>query len=154
MRSCLGVILCAVILCVFVSDSCGQEKQQTEQKFSATLPDGMLVELIGLRHYSIKDLPKNRDQDYIWWQPDGSTLEIPPVASNSNSSVSDSYYFVLCIKGKMDCNSKVSGLFGSTNASSVIKKEPMYKNDDLRYFTLNFPSGQKESTIFSWIGHK
>lgn len=46
--------------------------------FTAKLPNGISVELIGLRNYRIRDLEKLKDRDYPWWKPNGTLLSEPP----------------------------------------------------------------------------
>ena len=47
-------------------------------EFTATLPDGTTVELVGLRCFDKLDLEKFKDRDIPWWRPDGSSLRRPP----------------------------------------------------------------------------
>jgi hypothetical protein len=100
---CIWMLACLAGIPAFrVTDNSAAE-------FTATLPDGTTVELIGLRYYSIQDLEKFKDKDYPWWRPDGTILLEPPDAGKGRTSSTGSYWFVIRIKGGKGCDFKAIG---------------------------------------------
>jgi hypothetical protein len=117
-------------------------------EFAATLPDDTIVELIGLRNYSIRDLEKFKDRNYPWWRPDGTILSEPPDTWKGRTSSTGSYWFVIRVEGSKDCDFKAVGPHGNDlTVQPVRRKAQGLEEEDLRYFTLRFSPSQTQGDI-------
>ena len=117
-------------------------------EFSATLPDGTTVELIGLRNYSIQDLEKFKDRNYPWWRPDGTVLSEPPDTGKWRTSDTGSYWFVIRVEGGKNCDFKAVGPHDNDlTVQPVRRKAQGFEEDDLRYFSLRFSPNQTQVDI-------
>ena len=83
------------ILICFVGISTCAATEESKEKFTAILPDGTTIELVGLRNYSYLDLQQFKDGNFPWWRPDGTTIVEPPDTNNWQTSSSESYWFVI-----------------------------------------------------------
>lgn len=136
-----------ILACLFWISAYGSAEQNNED-FTATLPDGTTIELVGLRNYSILDLEKFEDRDYPWWRPDGTVMPELPDTRTSRTSVAASYYFVIRIRDGENHTCKAVGPWGADlTVDEVTRKAPGFADDDLRYFTLRFTPDQREANI-------
>jgi hypothetical protein len=117
-------------------------------KFSVILPNGTMVELIGLRNFSMSDLEKFKNRNYPWWKPDGTVLANPPDTWKGRTSQSGSYWFVFRVKGDKNCDFKAVGPYNDDlTVQPVRRKTPGFQEDDLRYFPLEFAPNQKQGDV-------
>jgi len=121
------------------------ETKVSQPEFSVKLPDGTMVELIGLR-YCMAGVPKfKQDGNYIWWRPDGTLLQTAPDERNWTTSWRGSYFFVLCLRGTGDYSCKADNLWSEDlDMQPVVRKGKGFETNDLRRFVLRFDPGQEE----------
>jgi len=120
--------------------------EQVNEKFIATLPNGIKVELIGVAYHNIEDGPK------LWWRPDGQVLTDEPYRRPNMYSTGSAEYsireIVVCIAGTEDYSSTAFSSLGRSHTRPGIPKDvnnvPL---SELRSFTCKFDHGQKEDTI-------
>ena len=67
-----------LILGCFLSISTYVATGESKQNFTAKIPDGTTIELVGLRYFDIRYLKKFTDRDISRWRADGSPLPDPP----------------------------------------------------------------------------
>jgi hypothetical protein len=139
---CIFILACLTgIAAVLSADACAAE-------FTATLPNGTTVELIGLRNYSILDLEKFKDRNYPWWRLDGTALPEPPDSYKGRTSSPKTYWFVMRVEGNKDCDFKAVGPYDvDLTVQPVRQKAQGLEQDDLRYFTLRFSPSQTQGDI-------
>ncbi|MBN2591286.1 MAG: redoxin domain-containing protein [Sedimentisphaerales bacterium] len=139
---------CILIMISFLCISTYGAIEEPEEKVIATLPEGITVELVGLRNYSIRDLEQFKDGNYQWWRPDGTAMDESPDMSQGRTSVSDSYWFVIRFNKSNDYTCKaVAQLSNNLTVHPVNNKGKGFENDELRFFTLIFAKGQKQADI-------
>ena len=139
---CICMLACLAGITAFASTD------GSAAEFTATLPDGTTVELIGLRNYSIQDLEKFKDRNYPWWRPDGTVLSEPPDAGKGRTSSTGSYWFVIRVGEGKDCDFKAVGPYGKDlTVQPVRRKAQGFEKDDLRYFSLRFSPNQKQGDV-------
>jgi hypothetical protein len=133
MKQYIGILIC------FLGISTYAATEERKEIFTATLPDGKTIELVGLRSYSVGDPQRIRDKSGPWWRPDGTQLITPPDEGLDCSSWSDSYLFVINVEGKADCSYKAVGLWDTDLTVQHTKetaKGQEFANKDIRRFTL------------------
>jgi hypothetical protein len=141
MKRFIGVLIC------FLGVSSYGATEERKEKFAATLPDGLTVELVGLRSYSVQDPQRRRDRSGPWWMPDGIQLTTSPDERFDCCSWSDSYLFVITIEGKADCTYKAVGPWDNdltVQPARDTDKGKEFASKDLRRFTLR--CGDRKST--------
>jgi len=142
MKRCIWVLACLPWIWAYGA------AEENSKDFTATLPDGTTIQLVGLRNYSVLDLEKFKDQDYPWWGPDGTTMAELPDTRKSRTSNAASYYFVIRIREGESLSCKAVGPWGADlTVDRVTRKAPAFADDDLRYFTLRFTADQREANI-------
>ena len=142
MKNCIWIMIC--FLCI---SSYGVTEENSE-KVIATLPEGITVELVGLRNYSIRDLEQFKDRNYPWWSPDGTAMDEPPDMSKGRTSSLGSYWFVIGFNKINDFTCKaITPLDKDLTVHPVGNKGKGFENDVLRRFTLRFTGGQKQADI-------
>jgi len=143
MKRCTWIVACLIGISVCATS--GESKGQ----FTATLPDGTIIELVGLRPYGGGNPQRTRDKSGPWWRPDGTQLTIPPDERVDSCSWSDSYLLVITLEDKDDCICKAVGPWDSdltVQPTREIYKGQGFANKDLRRFTLRF-GNQKSADI-------
>jgi hypothetical protein len=136
-----------MLVCLVGISACAATGESTGT-FAATLPDGNIVELIGLRNYSIRDLEKFKDRNYPWWRPDGTALTEPPDIGSGRTSSGNTYWFVMRVEGNEDCDFKAVGPYDvDLTVQPVRRKAQGFDDADLRYFTLRFSPSQTQGDI-------
>ena len=122
--------------------------QEARDEFSAKLPDGTTIELVGLRNYSILDLQQFKDRNYPWWRPDGTAIVEPPDTFKGRTSSAGSYWFVIRVREGINHDFKAVGPYGiDLTVQPVKRKAQGFEKDDLRHFSLRFSSNQKQADI-------
>ena len=145
MRKVCMLVLCLGSTATFSNYAAAED---IDAKFSVMLPDGVTVEMIGLRYYSIEDLKLFEGTGCPWWKPDGSALAKAPDQSSFRTSASNCYWFIIRIIGSGNYSFKAVGPLGvDSNLQAVKKKGQSFKDADLRHFVLRFSSDQKEADI-------
>ena len=139
---CVFILAClAGIVAVLPTDACAAE-------FTAKLPNGISVELIGLRNYSIRDLEKFKDKNYPWWRPDGIALSEPPDTGWGRTSSEGSYWFVIRVRGDKDCDFRPVGPYDNDPSILPVRRKAQgFEKDDMRYFTLRFSPNQTQGDV-------
>ncbi len=135
------------ILVCFMGISTYAATEKSTEKFTAALPDGTTIELVGLRSYSAGDPQRTKGKSGLWWRPDGTHLTTPPDERLDRCSWSDSYLFVINIEGKADCNCKAVGPWDNDLTVLPVRetdKGQGFANMDMRRFTLR--CGDRKST--------
>ena len=133
MKRCIWILVCFLGISVYAAT------EESKEKFTATLPDGTTIELVGLRSYSAGDPQRTRDKSGPWWRPDGTHLTTPPDKRLGRCSWSDSYLFVITTEGKTDCTCKAVGPWDNDLTVQPIReteKGQEFANKDMRRFTL------------------
>ena len=139
---------CIWILIFFLGISVYGATEEPKEAFTATLPDGTTIELVGLRNYSILDLQQFKDRNYPWWRPDGTAIVEPPDTSKGRTSSAGSYWFVIRVREGINHDFKAVGPYGrDLTVQPVRLKAQGFEKDDLRYFSLRFSSNQKQADI-------
>jgi hypothetical protein len=139
---CIFILACLTVITAFLpTDAFAVE-------FTAKLPNGISIELIGLRNYSIRDLEKFKDRNFPWWKPDGTVLSEPPDIGWGRTSSEGSYWFVIRATGDKDCDFKAVGPYNVDRiVQPVRQKAHGLEQDDLRYFALRFSPSQTMGDI-------
>jgi len=135
-----------VLIC-FLGVSAYAVTERSQEKFAARLPNNTTIELVGLRHYSIRDLEQFKDKNYPWWRPDGSSLDKPPDEGRDRGAGGPSHLFVVRVTGNPACSLKAVGPYRDLTVQPVAQKAPGFENDDLRRFGLRFPPDQRQADI-------
>ncbi len=142
MKQCIWIMVC--FLCI---SAYGVTEESTE-KVMATLPEGITIELVGIRYFDVRYLEEFKNQDYPWWRPNGSLLTDIPDSGRRRGAGGDTHLFVIRIIGDIDCDFKAMGTWSSNlTIQSVQSKGKGFENDDLRFFTLKFNESQKQADI-------
>jgi hypothetical protein len=122
--------------------------EESKQKFTAIVPDGTTIELIGLRYFDIRYLKQFKDRDITWWRPDGSPLPNPPDNRRHRGAGGDSHLFLIRVTGDSSCEGRAVGPWNTTlRIKPVTQKTQTFKEDDLRTFRLRFSPNQKQADI-------
>lgn len=142
MRRCLWILIWSLGVSAYpVSEEQGQ-------RFAATSPDGTIVELLGLRSYSAMELDRTKGHALPWWRPDGSPLTDPPDNRLDRSSWDHSFLFVIRVTADTSYGCQAVGPWSTDlTVQSMTRKAPGFEKDDLRRFTLQFSSSQKQADI-------
>jgi beta-lactamase regulating signal transducer with metallopeptidase domain len=113
-----GLLFVMIIAAIFLpmARAANKEKGESQARFSATLPNGVTVELVG-----ICDWPKEGKR---CWRPDGSPLseEIYATKGNKNPGTGD-YGFMFKVKDPEDLNfswNKIEGTTGWEGSCKVV----------------------------------
>ncbi|MBN2181358.1 MAG: hypothetical protein JW715_05555 [Sedimentisphaerales bacterium] len=142
MKHCIWIMICSLIISAH-----GAAKENTETTI-AKLPEGISIELLGIRYFDARYLEEFKKQDYPWWRPNGLSLTEIPDGSRTRGAGGDTHFFVIRIIGDADCDCKAIGTWNSyLTVRSVRNKGQGYENDDLRCFTLRFNETQKQTDI-------
>jgi len=142
MKSYIWIFIC------FVGISTCAATEESKEKFTATLPDGTTIELVGLRYFDIRYLEQFKDRDIPWWRPDGSPLPNSPDSRQTRGAGGDSHLFLIRVTGDSSCDGRAVGPWNTTlSIKPVTQKAKGFEEDDLRRFTLRFPSNQKQADI-------
>jgi hypothetical protein len=135
-------------LICFLSISTYAATEESKQKFTAIIPDGTTIELIGLRYIDVRYLKQFKDRDIPWWRPDGSPLPNPPYNRRHRVVGGDSHLFLIRVTGDSSCDGRAVGPLNTTlRIKPVTQKAQAFKEDDLRTFKLRFSTDQKQADI-------
>ena len=136
------VFLCFGLLVSFAHRSICQEEPE---RYAATLPNGVKVELIGVSFYDVR-----HKGPQTWWKPDGSDLEQEPyrVPGSGTSSVQYTRQFAV----RIDCDGDYSSAtLNSRGRTDIQPKTPYDANNQsipaLRSFVHTFEQSQTKDTI-------
>jgi hypothetical protein len=136
------------ILICFLGISASAATEKSKEEFTATLPDGTAIELVGLRCFDKRDLEKFKDRDVPWWLPDGLSLHRPPNSWHGGGIGGDSHLFVIRITGDASSDCRAVGPWATALSIQPVKRRAQgFEQDDLRQFTLRFASNQKQADI-------
>ena len=136
------------ILICFLGISTYAATEESKKKFTATLPDGTTIELVGLRYFDIRYLEQFKDRNIPWWRPDGSPLSNPPDNSRDRGAGGDSHLLLIRVTGDSSCDGRAVGPWNTTLSIKPVKqKVQAFEEDDLRRFTLRFSPNQKQADI-------
>ena len=136
-----------IMICFLCISTYGATEENAE-KVMATLPEGISIELVGLRYFDARYLEEFKNQDYPWWRPNGSSLADVPDNGRRRGAGGDTHLFVISITGDINCDCKAVGTQSSNlTIQPVQNKGQGFENDDIRYFTLRFTGGQKQADI-------
>jgi len=139
---CIWLLACLAGISVFAATD------GSAAEFTATLPDGTTVELIGLRCFDKLDLEKFKDRDVPWWRPDGLSLRRPPNSWRGGGVGGDSHLFVIRVTGDASSDCRAVGPWATLLSVQPVKRRAQgFEQDDLRQFTLRFASNQKQADI-------
>jgi parallel beta-helix repeat protein len=126
-----------------------KKKLTKDSRFSATLPNGVTVELLGVsRHY----IQSERPVEQTWWAPSGKILEKMPYAKLGWSATTDyrnsTYEFAVRLDGKEEYTYAAETSLGR---SLGFPKVPKSKTDEslpnMRAFIGEFRKEDKEGNI-------
>jgi hypothetical protein len=142
MKKCIFIMVCFLCISAFSAT------EERTEKAIATLPEGITVELVGMRNYSLRELEQFKDRNYPWWRPDGTAMAEPPDMSKGRTSSLGSYWFVIRFNKSNDFTCKaITPLDKDLTVQPVGNKGKGFENDELRCFTLRFTGGQKQADI-------
>jgi len=142
MKSYIWILIC------FLGISAYAATEESKEEFTATLPDGTTIELVGLRNYSYLDLQQFKDGNFPWWRPDGTAIVEPPDTNNWRTSSSESYWFVIRVREGINHDFKAVGPYDRDLTVQPVKQKAQgFEQDDLRRFILQFASNQKQADI-------
>ncbi|MHC4535611.1 MAG: redoxin domain-containing protein [Planctomycetota bacterium] len=136
------------ILICFLGISVSAATEESKEKFTAALPDGTTIELVGLRYFDVRYLEQFKDRNIPWWRPDGSPLPNSPDSTQTRGAGGDSHLFLIRVTGDSSCDGRAVGPWNTTlSIKPVTQKTHGFEEDDLRNFTLRFSSNQKQASI-------
>ncbi len=142
MKRCILIVVC------FLGISAYAATEESKEKFTATLPDGMTIELVGLRCFDKRDLEKFKGRDVPWWRPDGLSLRRPPNSWRGGGIGGDSHLFVIRVTGDASSDCRAVGPWTTVLSVQPVKRRAQgFEQDDLRQFTLRFASNKKQADI-------
>jgi len=136
-----------IFICFLGISTCAAT-EESKEIFTATLPDGTTIELVGLRYFDIRYLEQFKDRNIPWWRPDGSPLPNSPDSRQTRGAGGDSHLFLIRVTGDSSCDGRAVGQWNTAlSIKPVTQKAHGFEEDDLRYFTLRFSSNQKQADI-------
>jgi len=142
MKSYICILIC------FLGISAYAATEESKEKFTAALPDGTTIELVGLRYFDVRYLEQFKDRDIPWWRPDGSPLPNSPDSRQTRGAGGDSHLFLIRATGDSSCDGRAVGPWNTTlSIKPVTQKAKGFEEDDLRHFTLRFSPNQKQADI-------
>ncbi len=135
-------VLCFGLLLSFAPRSTGQEEPE---RFAATLPNGVKVELIGVSFHSA-----SHKGPQTWWKPDGSDLEQEPYRNPGRGTTSVEHTRQFAVR--IDCDGDYS--CATLNSKGLTRIQPVTPYDAnnqsipaLRAFVHKFDRNQAADTI-------